>query len=535
VALGLAAALQVGVTLRSPVIAFDGVTFITIAQRLPFEPAKVIREHDQHPGYPALILATYWGVGRFLTGNSPLAWAASARLASWLCGLLSVVVFWVFARRTFDARTAAVATILVATLPLLRRNAADGMSDTPQLLFYLLAAWMMKEGMASWRPWWFLGAGVSSGLAYWIRPEGLSVAIVGAVVLGIVFLRRQQPRWRVVALSLATLVAATALVAAPYVLIKGRLTSKKDYWQLLAPDQPALGSPAPAQPAPPQRPAPPAGEPSRAERPDADRPPAAAHPDGGTKAPALSSALLKAFRAVGQTFLNILRWELLLPFAVGLFARNRPKPQPPAGLLVLLLVLSHLALAFGLDLVAGYVGERHLIPVLVLLSPWVAAGVIRMADWLGALGSARRRAGDGGSRRRWALWALMAAIVAVNSRACLGSLHGRHAGCRVAAAWVGAQARPGDAVLSNSPYVPYYSGISALQVDTPERLAAALEAPGASRFRFVVLFTKEGTLQPEWLAALAGRYERVEIEGLDRCDTGRFRAVVFEAKGSQKP
>jgi hypothetical protein len=59
-------------------------------------------------------------------------------------------------------------------------------------------------------------------------------------------------------------------------------------------------------------------------------------------------------------------------------------------------------------------------------------------------------------------------------------------------------------------------------------LAAALEQD-------LLIMSREPTRWPEWLAALAGRYERVEIEGLDRCDTGRFRAVVFEAKGSQKP
>ena len=548
VALALTAALQVGVTLRSPVIAWDGVTFITIAKRLQFEPAKVIREQDQHPGYPAMILATYWAVGRFLSESSLVAWAASARLTSWLCGLLSIVVFWVFARRTFDARTAAVSTILVAVLPLLRQNAADGMSGTPHLLFYLLAAWMMKEGLTSWRTWWFLGAGVSSGLAYWVRPEGLSVAVVGVFVLGIVFVRGQQRRWGVVALSLATLVAATALVAAPYALIKGKLTSKKDYWQLLAPDRQALGTPAgtspspagvsprpaPARPAPPPSPTPAAREPKRVKRPNPGHAPAAEKPDRVKTAPARSSALMKALLVVGGTFRDALRLELLLPFAVGLFAGSRPKLQPPVGLLLLFLVLFHAALVFGLDLIAGYVSERHLIPVLPLLSPWVAAGVIRIAAWLGTLGSAGRRAEDVGSRSRWALGALMVVIVVVNSRVSLRGLHRRHAGCRVAAAWAGARANPSDVVLSNSNYVLYYSGISSRHVDTPEQLAAALKAPGASRFRFVVLFAKEGTLEPEWLAALAGRYERVELEGLERRDTHRYKAAVFEAKGSQK-
>src|SRR5438552_983626 len=56
-ALLLALGLQAIVVARSPIIAKDGVTFIRVAKELANDFVPTCRLEDQHPGYPALLLA----------------------------------------------------------------------------------------------------------------------------------------------------------------------------------------------------------------------------------------------------------------------------------------------------------------------------------------------------------------------------------------------------------------------------------------------------------------------------------------------
>ena len=68
-ALALAAAVEIALAARSPVIAKDGVTFIGIARQFGRSPIATICRADQHPGYPALIWATRRVIGLFGPGD----------------------------------------------------------------------------------------------------------------------------------------------------------------------------------------------------------------------------------------------------------------------------------------------------------------------------------------------------------------------------------------------------------------------------------------------------------------------------------
>jgi len=247
-AMAATAALQAAVAARSPIIAKDGIRFIRIARALERHPRAVMQQEDQHPGYPALISLAYRSLPRGVGGDARQRWELAARLPAMLAGVACVGLVWLLARRMFDARIAMVAALLIVPLPLFRRNASDTLSDTPHLACYLAAAWLACEGFAASgsqrrRVLALAGSGLASGLAFWIRPEGLSVALVATLVacgwwLGVrLAARRASAEAREVAeagppaprLAWALLVCGTAtLVVVPYVVLAGKLTSKKN-------------------------------------------------------------------------------------------------------------------------------------------------------------------------------------------------------------------------------------------------------------------------------------------------------------------
>lgn len=248
-ALVAAAVLELAVVARSPIIAKDGIRFIRIAHALEHEPRAVIQREDQHPGYPALIGLAHSLIPPGIGMQTQQAWEVAARLPPMLTGVACVGLVWLLARRMFDTRIATVAALLMVPLPLFRRNASDTLSDTPHLAFYLAAAWLACEGFAgsssaTRRALCLAASGLASGLAFWIRPEGLSVALVAAMVAGGWWLAGCVAAWRRVGswgellaargptahrLAWVVLVtSAAAVVVLPYVALAGKLTSKKN-------------------------------------------------------------------------------------------------------------------------------------------------------------------------------------------------------------------------------------------------------------------------------------------------------------------
>ncbi len=90
---------------------------------------------------------------------------------------------WLFARDLFDETMASIAAIVFAVLPVPRADAVDAQSDTPHALFYLLAAWMAATGITSGSCRRLAAAGLACGVAFWIRPEGLEVALIAVPFL----------------------------------------------------------------------------------------------------------------------------------------------------------------------------------------------------------------------------------------------------------------------------------------------------------------------------------------------------------------
>jgi 4-amino-4-deoxy-L-arabinose transferase-like glycosyltransferase len=452
-ALVLTLVVETVVALRSPAIALDSVTFIEIAQDLTRDPIGTMRAQDQHPGYPALVLAAHSLLNGLAptSAATPESWIVAGRLVSILAGAGCVLLIWLIARRMYNERVADIAALLSAGLPALRQNAADALSDTPHLCAYLLAAWLAQEGLArrSWR--WFLASGAASGCAFWIRPEGLSVALVVGVVLGVHLLRNvRSPRGAGV--SLAALACGAMLVVGPYIILAGKLTSKKDP---LSTAQKPAGFELPFMSAPPTpdvaaNAAEQLASPAIAELKISPAIAITAAPTGSL-ASRFPGALTKYFEELGYGF----GYVVWFPWFVGHFGPYRLKPLPSSLWLLLGLGLLHSALIIWLEMTAGYLAHRHVMPIIAISTPAAAAGVELLGRGFGALVR----------RSEWSpQWAFTISLVLVAIAVPFGTRPINSVATPVVEAsdWIRQQSTPGQSVLANSIYPRFYS-----QLDGP--------------------------------------------------------------------
>jgi len=526
----LAVLYQAILVASSPAIAKDGIAFVTLAKDLAQSPVAAMRQADQHPGYPAMILAGRWLVLPLIRSESILPWVWGARLVSGVFGVLVIVTVWLVASRVFDYRAAAVAATLVAALPLFRENAADVLSDTPHLFFYALAVFLVIEGMMR-REWlWFLGAGASSGAAYWIRPEGLSVVIVAAVVLPLWALRYRTMMPGKVLACVGALVVAGAAVSMPYFILSGKFSSKITNKEFLLPPSsmggislPALsgGSPSGAGPV----------EETGTRAASASKDPVPAAPSTSTAKGRTGDHDGGPLRIIGAGIAELtreiaqgLRWVLLVPLALGLLAplKRRSREEPRA--LVIGLVVFHALLLSWLFYAGRYISHRHIMTTMMMIMPWIAAGTLLVSDKLSSLLPKRDERGEQ-RRGRLVLGVLLLALVALLTPRTLRPLHSHDVPIIETSMWLRVQAKPGDAVLSNSPYVPFFAQMPGRVITKSEADAGVNLSEVGPPYRFVAFDLKSECFDGEWLTQLSGRYEPLEVIGVP--SSGGIRTLVL--------
>ena len=68
----------------------DSVTFMQFAQDLKTTPGTVIKYSDQHPGYPAIILASEWVLGELGYDQTLGQRIIAAQAATLICRIIAV-------------------------------------------------------------------------------------------------------------------------------------------------------------------------------------------------------------------------------------------------------------------------------------------------------------------------------------------------------------------------------------------------------------------------------------------------------------
>lgn len=199
---GIGLAVRLFALANTPILNPDGALYIHQARALWYGPWEAVHTCTVQTLslYPLLIA----GVHALVRD-----WVWSARLVSLVCGTLAILPAYAFLKRLFCAKTAFLATLLFALIPLFAGRSVDGIRDPLYWLFTLAGlAWIMA-GLE--RPWLLALGSAALLLATWTRIEAFVFLPATAVFL---LFSGKNGRGKRLALFLAPPVLGAALLAA---------------------------------------------------------------------------------------------------------------------------------------------------------------------------------------------------------------------------------------------------------------------------------------------------------------------------------
>jgi len=434
---------------HTEVLSRDSIMFIRFALQLEQPPEDhldpshhitrldVVRSTYQPPGYPLAILAISQPI-RAVMGTSSDSLALSAQLTSILASLLLIFPMYFLGRMIFDRQAAFIGTLLFQVLPVCVQVTSDGLSDSLFLLASATSLWLSAVAFRRTSPLWFLPAGITIGMAYLVRPEGLILAVAAGLIM-LVSRLRGQCTWGSSFKRLAVLTFGVLLVMSPYVAIIGKLTNKptgdgflrwlkgdelKPSWIKISDQRPTHEG--------------------------ADVPLAAWFNEFGQ---GQRPGAAWASKAMMTEFLKTSTYVIPFFAAIGLMAFWPRLNRDPAFLMMLGVGAGHTALLWFVAYGAGYVAERHLLLV-TLVSCYLAAAALPK---IGEKIAAWKPAGRLGSPAFWSA-ALAFAFVAVAVPYGLKPLHANRVSNHAAGRWLAERLQPGDYVIDPFAWSEYYAG-----------------------------------------------------------------------------
>ncbi len=491
-----AGALLTTLAIRTDLLFADGLRYIAQAQSWRGGSwAESLRSVD-HPVYPLAITAAHAIHG----GDTPRDWQTSAQAASVVAGILLVIPLYLIGLELFGARVAWLSVVLLFAIPRNSHVFADVLSEGTFLVAWLWGLWaalrFLREGAFGWLPLVLL----CSGVAYFTRPEGLLLpAALVATLLGIPMLhsaRLHWPRWWA---AIGVMLIGPALLAGPYVAMKGGLGTKPAIARL-------LGT-APRSPAD-------AVERSRPLEPDLSD----------------TKLHLRGVKAVGESIAEATT-PVLLPFAViGLIGLVRTGRERTRVVLFLAILVGAATLALiRLHVTGGYCTPRHTLIIAVLLIVAASRGLEQVFGlgwvpdrWVGQ-GESRLAAGP-------LVWGVaLAGFAAWNAPAMFTPLNQQMSGYRDAADWL-ATHTPGDSAVADATgWTQFYAARSGYT------FATLHDATTDPRLRWVV--AREAHLSGPWwycdvFRQIVGRREPVAVFPV-RPARGESRVLVFDRESPE--
>jgi 4-amino-4-deoxy-L-arabinose transferase-like glycosyltransferase len=511
--IGAAGVVRLVCWLRTAAIFNDGPTFIELARQLQAGSFAEVIAHPYHPLFPAAVAAVHFVVGD---------WEWAALTVSIVSGCGSVLLLHRFVCDAFDRRTADIAALVLAVHPWAVRHSSDVQSDGLYLVAFLAAVSVLWRAWREQRTALAFAAGALSGLAYWVRPEGIGVALIGAALaLGSVFRRS----WSLTpgALWTAALASGALLLVAPLVAAVGIetgqwvLTQKKSTQAFLGlEDRSAI-----------ERTAPPWLDPLPGSL--AEQTPLSGLPRSPRAAvekpsnPGHRAAILALFDRIFSTY----RLDLLIFLGFGLAAlRGRPGPR---AWFVLAFVVSYAILFETLYRNAGYLSRRHVLPPLALTLGYAASGVIPAAQWLVArVGRARegRTASLLSTRHRATVLGIGIVLLCALPMDFARRRENRVA-LRVAAEWLKERTQSVAPVGARRLRVAYYAGAPFVALPEPESepLVAYLRERGVHH---LVIDDEHAAAYPE-----LGDPERFGLRVIHRVRASGRSAAVFAIRETE--
>jgi hypothetical protein len=412
----LALAVRAVVALWTTTIAADAAYYLWIAR--DFAAGRIESALGSHLGiHPMYSLLTA------LLGTPIRNLEAAAYAVSVACGGLAVIPFYLLVRTWWNDRIALWAGLTYALHPMLIHEGSEVMSTGLFLSLFITSVSLFVWARRTGRLACYTLAGFAAAACYLTRPEGVYlVALFVAAVLWMVarrfWSRTAAPRSEapappaeatpsVAALGFAVCALAFLVAAGPYLLWIHARTGTWSFstrpsaaflTRLLGADAfemaPPWALPGQSRGAPPSAPASPSGDPVQPVRvaAPAPSPSAPAAPAGATSPPVPAPPHYPTAGSRGASFIHVIKrcasafCVVLLPFGlIGFLLCRRLGGEwqrlfPALGI----------AAAAAIPPVALYVATRgsygfscrYLLPSVVFLLPWCAAGIVQGYDWL---------------------------------------------------------------------------------------------------------------------------------------------------------
>lgn len=170
----LAAAMRLYLASQYFCISSDGVRYIQAAQDFYAGNVSAGLSSLYPPLYPLMIAALYPLIGD---------WEVTGQVWSVAAGVLVLVPLFLLLRRIYGTEAAVIGAFLAATAPLLARYSAHVRSESSFVLLITVALVLFYLAIKdrSWRRFFY--GGLTAGLAYLMRPEGIGFLAIIPVAL----------------------------------------------------------------------------------------------------------------------------------------------------------------------------------------------------------------------------------------------------------------------------------------------------------------------------------------------------------------
>lgn len=414
---------------RTDIFFADGIRYIGQAQRIDSGSlVEAIKGSVDHPAYPLMIV----GAHRWIGGSTPMDWQRAGQLASITAGVLVIIPLYLIALELFGATAAWLTCLLAFLVPTTGHVFADTLSESTFLLFWSFGLWtalrFLRDGWFGWLP----PTIVFAGLAYLARPEGLLLPGALVATLGLMPLlhstRLVWPRWWA---AVGLIVIGPMVIVAPYVIMRGGLSTKPAVARLLGTDK---ASPALA-----------------VER---------ERPLDPNQSVAITSLL--AGRAVLQALRGAVTLPILIFAPIGLIAAWRlgDVGRPRQWLFLGVIVSAGILGLMRLHATGGYCSPRHAMVVGELL---LAVGAFGLARLMARVSIPGRWIGqeDGAFTAGPVVWlGIFVGLATLQMPTLIEPLNKGFSGYRKAAEFlVEHQATPDRPVIDVTGWSHYYSGL----------------------------------------------------------------------------
>ena len=380
-------------------------------------------EPPHPPGYPLAVLAASKVVRAVAPGELPDQMLLSAQVASAFAALLWAIPCYALGVQLFGRFEGFAAALLLQIIPVIARVTSDGLTEAWYLLFYTSAAaagtWALRQPTAGR----FALAGLFSGLAYLVRPEGLLAAL--AVAFAGVWLALMKRDIKGAVLAVACVALGALVPAGPYMATIGGLSLKPSVPNTL----PLVFESASR----------PFGGPLLAMNYD----------------PASDGRLaIWVPRAILDEGLKASNYGVAVYGLIGLALALTALRRRPWLAATLALFLLNFAVVVALATRKGYVSERHTLPLVVIATFYAAFSLSELPRLLSRLPNLQFFSAA------WWRWVGLAALVISCLAVVFKPLHGGRHGHRLIGEYLKTHATMEDVVIDPYTFGQYFSGRS---------------------------------------------------------------------------